>query len=136
MQDREKLDRQVRAGTRAVVVAQIASQLIAVAVLAVLYRNVERSAYGLLGMAFPLVMLPRMMATLGLSVTAIQRKSLSNAESSSLFWLNICLGLVAGGVTALLGIIFASLYGAAELKTLCWALRETVSTARRRARRV
>src|SRR5687767_14795288 len=56
----------VRRGTRVVLLAQIASQVVSLVVLALMLRLVPPADYGLLGMILPAVMLPRMAATLGL----------------------------------------------------------------------
>jgi O-antigen/teichoic acid export membrane protein len=111
----------VRRGTRTVLAAQIASQVVSLGVLAVMLRLVERSEYGLLGMVLPAVMLPRMAATLGLSTTVLQR-DLSPAQLSSLFWLNLVWGLVAAAVTSICGPWLASVFDQPVLAPLCLAL--------------
>jgi O-antigen/teichoic acid export membrane protein len=88
----------VRRGTRVVLLAQVASQLVSLVVLGVLLRMVAVEDYGLVGLLLPAVMLPRMAATLGLA-TVVQQRSLSAAELSSLFWLNVVWGMLATSVT-------------------------------------
>ncbi len=111
----------LRRGTRAVLAAQIASQVISLGVLAAMLRLVSREDYGLVGIVLPAVMLPRMAATLGLS-TAVLQRDLSHAQLSSLFWLNIAWGLVAAAVTAVCGPWLASSLNQPLLAPLCLAL--------------
>ncbi|MDX1945411.1 MAG: oligosaccharide flippase family protein [Pirellulaceae bacterium] len=103
------LDHQVRHGTRTVLAAQIAAQIVSLVVLAIMMRLVAPAEYGLLGMVLPVVMLPRMATTLGLSTAVLQRK-LSAEQLTSLFWLNVTGGLVAAALTALGGVWLAQVY--------------------------
>ena len=108
----------VRGGTRKVIVAQVFSQLVSLATLATLYRLISPDAFGLLSMAIPLVLLPRMCASLGLSIATVQRETLSDQQRSSLFSINVALGLVAAAATVGLGYLFAPIYATPELITL------------------
>ena len=54
-------------------------------------------------MALPLLTLPRMFATLGISVATVQKDSLNQAQLSALFWLTNVFSVIAAGVTILLG---------------------------------
>jgi O-antigen/teichoic acid export membrane protein len=114
----------VRRGTRIVLLAQVASQLVSLAVLAWMLRLVDPADYGLLGMALPAVLLPRMAATLGLSTTILQRE-LSHAELSGLFWLNVICGMLAASATALAGVWLADAYKEPLLLPLCLSLAGT-----------
>ena len=125
----EQLHAAVRHGTRAVVVAQIASQVISLGVLAALYRLVEPSDFGLLGMAFPLLALARMLASLGLNVATVQRATLSEGQVSSLFWVNLAAGFLAAMVTAAGGPLLAWAYGSQALVWLCLGLSGTLVAA-------
>ena len=84
----------VRGGTRKVIAAQILSQLVSLATLAILYRLIDSDQFGLLSMVLPLVVLPRMCTSLGLSIATVQRVTLSDAQRSSLFSVNLALGIV------------------------------------------
>ena len=112
----------VRRGTRWVFAAQIASQLVSLGVLAVMYRLVRPEDYGLLAAALPAVMLPRMAALLGLSTAVLQERELSQQELSGLFWLNAVLGLVAAAVTAVCGPLLGLAYDKPLLGPICLAL--------------
>jgi O-antigen/teichoic acid export membrane protein len=84
-----------RRGTPLVIAGHLASQLIGVGTLAVLYRLLEPEDYGLLAAVLPAVMLPRMAATLGPGVAVLQRRDLSHTQLSVLFWLQVFVGVAA-----------------------------------------
>ena len=79
----------MRGGTRNVLAGQLVSQLVSLAALAALYRLLTLDDFGLLGMAVPLVMLPRMMTTLGLAVATVQRERLEDDQLTYIFWLGL-----------------------------------------------
>jgi PST family polysaccharide transporter len=83
-----------------VIVALVASQLVSLAVLAALYRQLGPEPYGLLGMVLPLLLLGRILIASGLDVAAVQKAELSHQQGSALFWLNQALGLGMGLATA------------------------------------
>jgi O-antigen/teichoic acid export membrane protein len=118
----------VRRGTRVVLLAQVASQIVSLVVLVWMLRLVRPDDYGLLGMALPAVLLPRMAATLGLSTTVLQRE-LSQNELSGLFWLNVMWGMLAASITALSGVWLASAYKQELILPLCLALAGTTLVA-------
>jgi O-antigen/teichoic acid export membrane protein len=118
----------VRRGTRVVLLAQVASQFVSLAVLTWMLRLVDPADYGLLGMALPAVLLPRMAATLGLSTTVLQRE-LSQAELSGLFWLNVIWGMLAACATALSGVWLSEAYKEPLLLPLCLSLAGTTLVA-------
>ncbi|MEX2176486.1 MAG: oligosaccharide flippase family protein [Pirellulaceae bacterium] len=111
----------VRRGTRTVLLAQVASQIVSIGVLAIMLRLVEPAEYGLLGMILPAVMLPRMAALLGLS-TAVLQRDLSSDQLAGLFWLNAVWGLVAAAVTAACGLWLSEAWDEPQLAPLCLAL--------------
>ena len=76
-------------------------------------------------MVFPLVMLPRMVATLGVSVAAVQKKHLSANQKTALFWATLLLGVLASSVTGVAGHLFAGFYDVPELVWICWAFAAT-----------
>ena len=115
----------VRGGTRKVIAAQILSQLVSLATLAILYRLIDSDQFGLLSMVLPLVVLPRMCTSLGLSIATVQRVTLSDAQRSSLFSVNLALGIVAALATIGLGYLVAPIYQEPELVKLSWWLAGT-----------
>ncbi|MCU0877814.1 MAG: oligosaccharide flippase family protein [Pirellulaceae bacterium] len=118
----------VRRGTRVVLLAQVASQLVSLVVLGVLLRMVAVEDYGLVGLLLPAVMLPRMAATLGLA-TVVQQRSLSAAELSSLFWLNVVWGMLATSVTIVSSLWLGQWYDEPLLLPLGAALAGTTLLA-------
>src|SRR5689334_8808293 len=92
----------MRRGTRVVVAAQFASQLISLAMLVGLYRLIDPAEFGLMGMILPLVLFLRLFTSLGLNVASVQKQEISAQEISSLFWLNLAFGLLTAIVTAAL----------------------------------
>jgi O-antigen/teichoic acid export membrane protein len=118
----ETLRSLIRGGTRASLAAQIVSQLASLVILAILYRLLRPEDYGLLGMALPAVMLPRMAATLGVGAAIVQAPELTSGQRTSLFWLLQGLGLAAFVVTSALGIGLAAAYREPLLSRLCLAL--------------
>ena len=115
----------VRGGTRRVLAGQVVSQLVSLAAMAALFRLLEPHHFGLLGMALPLVMIPRMMATLGLAVATVQRDRLEDNQLTYIFWLALKLGVAGAAVTALLGVLLAKVVGEAQLVELCCWLAGT-----------
>ena len=62
--------------TRKVLLVQVFRQVVTVVGAMILFRLLDAGPFGLWGMVFPLMMLPRMAATLGVSVAAVQKKHL------------------------------------------------------------
>jgi PST family polysaccharide transporter len=121
----EALQHAVWGGTRAVAIAQAASQLITLAGLAILFRLLDPAAYGLLGMVLPVLFFLRIFTKLGLNVATVQRPDLSAAEVSALFWVNLALGVATAAATALLAPAVAWFYEEPRLTTLTAALAGT-----------
>jgi PST family polysaccharide transporter len=115
----------MRGGTRNVLAGQLVSQLVSLAALAALYRLLTLDDFGLLGMAVPLVMLPRMMTTLGLAVATVQRERLEDDQLTYIFWMGLKLAAATAAVTALLGYMLAPVYGDPRLVELCGWLAGT-----------
>jgi O-antigen/teichoic acid export membrane protein len=111
--------------TRKVLILQVLRQAITVSGAMILFRLLDAGPFGLLGMVFPLMMLPRMVATLGVAVAAVQRKHLSSNQKSALFWATLLLGVLASLATGMAGYLFAWLYDVPELVWICWAFAAT-----------
>ena len=111
--------------TRKVLILQVLLQAITVIGAIILFRLLEPRPFGLLGMVFPLMMLPRMAATLGVSVAAVQKKHLSANQKTAIFWATLLLGVLASLATGIAGHLFAKLYDVPELVWICWAFAAT-----------
>jgi len=90
----EGLKRAVRGGTLATLAGQVASQIVSLVQIAVLYRWLAPSDFGLLGMVLPLLLFLRLFTTLGLNVATVGHAEISSEQVSALFWLNVALGIV------------------------------------------
>ncbi len=116
---------QVQQETRKVLLLQIARQIVAISGAAALYRLLGPEPFGLYGMVIPLLMLPRMAATLGLSTAAVQSESLSQSLRSTVFSITLFLGIMAALVTGALGHLFSRIYQVPELVWICWTFAGT-----------
>jgi O-antigen/teichoic acid export membrane protein len=125
----ESLPAAVRRGAPWVIAGQVASQLLSILSLAFLMRLVDREAFGLFGMALPFVLLPRTLATLGLSAAAVQRQTLSNEERSLVFWMQTGIGALVMALTWLSAWPVALFYDVAEVEPLIRWLSGTVLIA-------
>lgn len=125
----ENLPSAVRQGALWVIGGQVASQIVSLGSLLVLYRLVDPQAFGLFGMALPFVLLPRTLAVLGLSAAAVQRHELTGDERSLVFWMQTGVGVVVTIGTYLLATPAAWLYDVAAVAPLVRALAATVIIA-------
>lgn len=119
----------VRQGARATVLAQVATQLVSILVLAVLFRIVAPEEFGLIGMATPLLLLGRMLSSLGLNVATVQRETLASGQASTLFWYGLMLAVGGAVVTCGLGPAVAWWCQTPELTVICLALSGTLIVA-------
>lgn len=122
---RESLKDAVRGGTRAMAAAQIVYQVFGLAILAFLYRLLGPSPYGLIGMVIPFLLFLQMLTKMGLDVVTMQRRELSTAQISTLFWLTMALGVAMAVVAAAIAPALAWFYEEPELVTLTVALAGT-----------
>jgi len=124
-----RLKHSVRRSAVAVATAQVASQIVSLAGLAVLLRLLAPADYGLVGMILPLVMFLRIFTTLGLNVATVQQPQLRPEETSALFWLNLLLGCGTAVVMAIvapgLGWLYAQPDSATALRDVALALSAT-----------
>jgi O-antigen/teichoic acid export membrane protein len=124
-----ELKHSVRRSAVALAAAQVVSQLISIAALAILLRQLSPGDYGLVGMILPLVMFLRIFTTLGLNVATIQRPEIRPEETSALFWLNVLLGVATAVVMAILapqlGWLYAQPDSVIALRNVAWALAGT-----------
>ena len=119
----------VRGGTGIATTAHVASQLISLAILGLLLRLVAPEQFGLLAMILPLLLFFRNFTMLGLNVATVQRRALTEAQVSSLFWFNVLFGALTAVATALCAPLLAWFYGEVELTRLTVALAPTALVA-------
>jgi len=82
---------------------------------AILARLLSADDYGLTGMVATLTAALMVFANMGLSWATIQRRDLTEAQVSNLFWLNVMIGFALWAVAALLSPLVAGFYGRPEL---------------------
>jgi len=96
------LGKEVASGAAWTAVSIVGRQILSIAALAVLARYVPPSAYGLLGMAQAVSNFLLLFRDMGTASALIQRRNVDEPLLASVFWLNIVLGVVLTGATALL----------------------------------
>lgn len=106
-------------------IGQIAGQLISLLVLAELYRRVDPVEFGLLGMFMPILLLVRSFGSLGMDVATVQKRNLTDQQTSTLFWYQILTGIVLTAVLALVSPLLAYWYEAERLLPVGLALSGT-----------
>src|SRR5437879_218191 len=84
----------------------------------VLARLLTPADFGLVAMVTAVSELATPFGDLGLSQATIQRKEISHAQVSTLFWINVAIGLVLMLVMAALGPVLARFYGEPRLKDI------------------
>lgn len=108
-----------------VIGAQIASQVVSLSVLAVLYRQLGLEPFGLLGMVIPLLAVVRILIASGLDVATIQEAELTDQQVSALFWLNQFLGVAMAVLIGAMAPAMAWFYGIERVGWLTLALAGT-----------
>ncbi|ETA02201.1 membrane protein involved in the export of O-antigen and teichoic acid [Frankia sp. CcI6] len=102
-------------GARWMSVNQVVVQVTRLLVQVVLAHLLEPRAFGLMTMALVIVMFLEILRGFGTGMAVVQRDKISERLLSSVFFLNIGLGLVISGLLALLAPGLASLYGDSAL---------------------
>jgi O-antigen/teichoic acid export membrane protein len=85
--------RAVRSGAL-VIAAQIGCAVIAIAAVAVLARLLRPTDFGLIAMAFPIVVIATVLRNFGLDIGIINREQLDAALVNSIFWLSLRLNFL------------------------------------------
>jgi len=122
--------RTVRGGA-IIFAVQLLQQVARFTLLAVLARLLSPHDYGLLGMVLAFTAFLYIFHDLGLSVATVQRASISHEQISTLFWVNVALGVGLSALLALASPLIARFYGEPELERVAlWlSLGFTVSAA-------
>ena len=84
----------------------------------VLARLLTPADFGLVAMVTAVSELAAPFGDLGLSQATIQRREISHAQVSTLFWINVAIGLALTLVMAALGPVLARFYGDPRLKAI------------------
>lgn len=104
---------------------QWGSQVVRLATTVVLARLLTPDDYGLMAMVWAITGFVSTVGSLGLSEAVVQRKDLTHAQTSALFWLNVSLGLVLTLLVAAGAPLVAAFYGRPALVEITWALSVT-----------
>lgn len=97
-------------GGLARIISQAANLLLRTATLMILARLLSPKDFGLVGMVTAVVGVFTVFRDFGLSAAAVQRASISKEQSSTLFWINVAVGLCLAIVTASIGPLLARFY--------------------------
>ena len=107
----------------------LASQAINIAIqlasTVVLARLLSPEDYGLMAMVLAVTGFAGLFRDLGLSSAAIQKKDLTPAQQSNLFWLNVATGAALTALVAAASPLVAWFYGKPELTTVTLTLSST-----------
>ena len=106
---RDLKERTIRGGV-ARLCAQGANFVVRLASLMVIARLLAPEDFGLVGMVTAFTGILNLFKDFGLSSAAVQRQSITPAQSSTLFWLNVAVGLALTCVVALSAPVVASFY--------------------------
>lgn len=89
----------------------VTRNVVSIGVTAVLARLLVPEDYGLIGMVATLTALLQVFSDMGLSWATVQRRDLTHAQVSSLFWVNIAAGVVLWGAMIAGAPFLAAFYG-------------------------
>lgn len=89
-------------GAAVVMFAKVFGLAVSLASLAMLGRLLSPADYGVVSMVTSVTAFMTVFADLGLSLVTVQRKDLSSAQASSLFWINQAFGMVLFALSAVL----------------------------------
>ena len=106
----------MRRGAWAVTACHIASQIVSLATLAVLYRLISPEIFGVFAIALLVVNFARIFANFGLGVASVQDQDLSDEERSALFHYGGRIAVMTAGVLGLVSIPIAWFFGEFALR--------------------
>jgi O-antigen/teichoic acid export membrane protein len=101
--------------------SQVFKFSVSLAATMVLGRLLRPEDYGLIGMVAVVIGFVSMFKDLGLSAATVQRREITSAQVSTLFWVNVSLSVCVGVVTAALSPAVAWFYGQPQLTSITMA---------------
>ncbi len=107
------------------VFAQVVKFLVSLGSMVVLARLLTPRDFGMFGMVAAFTGLLRVFRDGGLSTATMQRERITHAQVSTLFWLNLALGIAFTGVAVLLAPLVATFYRDPRLAGLTIAVAST-----------
>ncbi|MFQ5494696.1 MAG: lipopolysaccharide biosynthesis protein [Phycisphaerae bacterium] len=114
--------RSVRGGAATLAAQFIKQFVIGLAATAILARLLRPEDFGLIAMVGGLTNLLAQFKDLGLSMATVQRKELTQAQVSTLFWLNVGLGLAVATIAGAMAPVVAWFYGEPRLTAITVAM--------------
>lgn len=106
----QTLSRDAIRGGAAKLVSQVLSMVLRLGSIMIMARLLTPNDFGLVAMVMAPLGLLNLFRDLGLSTVALQRDSLSEAQKSTLFWVNVLVGILLTGLLALGAPLLASFY--------------------------
>jgi O-antigen/teichoic acid export membrane protein len=98
---RSDIKRRTIRGGLVTALSQVVKQVLAIGSVILLSRLLSPADTGLVAMVIVIIGFNNLISDLGLSVATIQRPEIDQAQASTLFWLNVALGLALTIITAL-----------------------------------
>jgi len=83
-----------------------------------LSRLLEPESFGLIAMITPIYAVSTIFTSLGLSSATVQKSNLNSDQSSSIFWINVSMGVVFASLLALCSPLVATLYDEPRLTAI------------------
>ena len=105
--------------------AQVITLTLRVGSLMVLARILEPQDFGLVAMVTAVTGVLNMFRDFGLSTATVQRQSVSNAQVSMLFWINLLIGLTLSALVLASATVIAKFYDEPRLYSVSLALSAT-----------
>lgn len=109
-------------GTKVTLFAQLIRFLLLIASLVVLARLLSPADFGIVAMVTSIIGVAQILRDFGLSTAAIQARSLSDAERTNLFWVNVVVGAGCGAIAIACIPLIVALYGEPQLNTIILTL--------------
>jgi PST family polysaccharide transporter len=97
-------------GSLAKLFGQLATSSLRLGFVVVLARLLEPGDFGLVAMVTAVTAVLELFSTLGLSSAAIQKATISREQMSTLFWINLAIGLVLGLLCVAIAPLLVALY--------------------------
>lgn len=109
-------------GSAITLVGQVVRMLIMLASVIVLSRLLDQTDFGLIAMVVAIAGVAEIFRDFGLSMAALQAKTLTQRQKSNLFWINVLVGTALGAIIFALAWPIAAFYGQPELVTIVQAV--------------
>lgn len=90
--------------------------------IALLARTLIPADFGLVSMVTAITTIAEQFKDIGLSTATIQRKSISHEQLSTLFWINVVIGIALAALIAAASVPIAAFFGDARLVSITIAI--------------